>query len=232
MLATVSHMIGQVTMQYDTIRSMLLRCLTMFKMIFSFIHLLSFHFILPYPILSYATLPYPILRYPTLSYPTLPYHTPGGRSHSDLVCWDLRNTRCELGRVKRVLTSNQKMSFSLDPWGKYLATGTQDGKYVLTCTHMYTRVHAYLCSHVDSYVDIGKYTHTGIHLTKYVDHSQSLGLLISHPLIISFLSLHSVTVISFLSLHSVTALLRLLYFFSFQHFDIRCNDLRARHLQR
>ena len=52
----------------------------------------------------------------------------GGRGHPDLVCWDLRNTRTELGRVKRPLNSNQKMTFALDPWGKYLATGTQDGQ--------------------------------------------------------------------------------------------------------
>ena len=52
----------------------------------------------------------------------------GGRAHSDLICWDLRTTRSELGRVRRTLDSNQRISFDLDPWGKYLATGSQDGK--------------------------------------------------------------------------------------------------------
>lgn len=33
-------------------------------------------------------------------------------------------------RVSRRLSSNQRMTFSLDPWGKYLATGTESGRYV------------------------------------------------------------------------------------------------------
>ena len=52
----------------------------------------------------------------------------GGRAHSDLICWDLRTTRSELGRVRRTSDSNQRISFDLDPWGKYLATGCQSGK--------------------------------------------------------------------------------------------------------
>ena len=55
----------------------------------------------------------------------------GGRAHNDLICWDLRHTRTELGRVQRPLSTNQRMHFDLDPWGKYLATGTQDGKVLL-----------------------------------------------------------------------------------------------------
>ena len=55
----------------------------------------------------------------------------GGRAHHDLICWDLRHTRTELGRVQRPLSTNQRMQFDLDPWGKYLATGTQDGKVLL-----------------------------------------------------------------------------------------------------
>jgi WD40 repeat protein len=54
----------------------------------------------------------------------------GGRAHEDIICWDLRHTRSELGRVKRALTTNQRMTFDLDPWGKYLATGDQTGRYV------------------------------------------------------------------------------------------------------
>jgi telomerase Cajal body protein 1 len=52
----------------------------------------------------------------------------GGRAHDDIICWDLRNTRKEIGRVTRKLCTNQRMVFDLDPWGKYLATGTQDGR--------------------------------------------------------------------------------------------------------
>lgn len=51
----------------------------------------------------------------------------GGRNHADLVCWDLRHTREELGRVKRALGTQQKFSFDLDPWGEYLVTGSQEG---------------------------------------------------------------------------------------------------------
>ena len=73
----------------------------------------------------------------------------GGRSHSDLVCWDLRHTRSELGRVKRALNSNQKMTFAIDPWGKYLATGTQDGKYVLRFDAR-TLLFCFLCTAISS----------------------------------------------------------------------------------
>jgi WD40 repeat protein len=52
----------------------------------------------------------------------------GGRAHDDIVCWDLRQTRSELGRVKRSLSNNQRLVFDLDPWGCYLATGSQDGE--------------------------------------------------------------------------------------------------------
>lgn len=52
----------------------------------------------------------------------------GGRGSDSIVCWDVRNTREEIGRVNRSLNSNQRLSFDLDPWGKYLITGSQDGK--------------------------------------------------------------------------------------------------------
>jgi telomerase Cajal body protein 1 len=55
----------------------------------------------------------------------------GGRKNSVISCYDIRFPKAELGRVTRELSSNQRMSFSLDPWGKYLATGTQDGRYSL-----------------------------------------------------------------------------------------------------
>eukprot|EP01038_Epipyxis_sp_PR26KG_P005427 gene5427-7517_t len=51
----------------------------------------------------------------------------GGRHHNDIICYDLRNTRMEIGRVSRKLSSNQKVIFDIDPWGKSLCTGTQDG---------------------------------------------------------------------------------------------------------
>ena len=41
----------------------------------------------------------------------------GGRNHSDIVCWDLRGTRSEVGRVRRYLATNQRLAFDLDPWG-------------------------------------------------------------------------------------------------------------------
>lgn len=58
----------------------------------------------------------------------------GGRKSSDILCVDIRMTRHELGRVSRTLTSNQRMMFDIDPWGKYLITGTQDGKVLVYST--------------------------------------------------------------------------------------------------
>lgn len=52
----------------------------------------------------------------------------GGRKHNDVICWDVRHTRSEVGRISRYLNTNQRMTFDIDPWGKYLATGTQDNK--------------------------------------------------------------------------------------------------------
>ena len=51
----------------------------------------------------------------------------GGRRCDDIVCWDVRATRCELGRCQRPCATNQKMSFDLDPWGHHLVAGGQDG---------------------------------------------------------------------------------------------------------
>ena len=59
----------------------------------------------------------------------------GGRNGSDIICYDLRSTRSELGRVKRNLISNQRISFDLDPWGKYLATGSQDVEILIYNTN-------------------------------------------------------------------------------------------------
>lgn len=55
----------------------------------------------------------------------------GGRKSDHIACWDVRNTRSEVGTVKRLSRSNQKMGFHIDPWGKYLATGDQDGQLLI-----------------------------------------------------------------------------------------------------
>lgn len=52
----------------------------------------------------------------------------GGRKHDDIICWDVRTNLAEVGRFKRKLNSNQKMSFDLTADGKYLLTGSQDGE--------------------------------------------------------------------------------------------------------
>ena len=55
----------------------------------------------------------------------------GGRNSSNISCWDVRNTRSEIGKIHRDLKSNQRITFDLDPWGKYLATGSQDGNLMI-----------------------------------------------------------------------------------------------------
>ncbi len=52
----------------------------------------------------------------------------GGRKHESIVCWDVRYTRSEVGRVKRGLWNNQRMGFDLDPWNARLITGSQMGE--------------------------------------------------------------------------------------------------------
>lgn len=52
----------------------------------------------------------------------------GGRKKSEIICIDIRMSKREVGRVDRPLASNQRVSFDIDPWGKYLVTGTQDGE--------------------------------------------------------------------------------------------------------
>jgi len=66
----------------------------------------------------------------------------GGRKHSDLVCYDIRNTGQELGRVHRDLTTNQRMTFALDPWGAYLATGTESGRLIVYDVKTFAAVHS------------------------------------------------------------------------------------------
>ena len=57
-----------------------------------------------------------------------------GRHNDDIICWDVRNTRNEVGRMKRCLNNNQKILFDLHPQGKLLITGSQDNKYVIIIT--------------------------------------------------------------------------------------------------
>ena len=61
----------------------------------------------------------------------------GGRKKSDIVCIDIRMSKREVGRVDRPLTSNQRVSFDIDPWGKYLITGTQDGEVLAYSTETF-----------------------------------------------------------------------------------------------
>ena len=61
----------------------------------------------------------------------------GGRKSSDIICVDIRMTKREIGRVSRQLTSNQRVSFDIDPWGKYLITGTQNGEVLVYDTETF-----------------------------------------------------------------------------------------------
>lgn len=56
----------------------------------------------------------------------------GGRRGADIVCWDVRHTRSELGRVTRACAGAQRLQFSLSPGdGRYLATGSDAGGAVV-----------------------------------------------------------------------------------------------------
>ena len=66
----------------------------------------------------------------------------GGRNSSNISCWDVRKTRSEVGKIQRNLNSNQRMTFDLDPWGKYLATGSQDGNLLIYDTKTFELIHS------------------------------------------------------------------------------------------
>jgi len=66
----------------------------------------------------------------------------GGRNNNNIVCYDIRTTQSIVGSVQRKLTSNQRMSFDLDPWGKFLCTGDQDGKVLFYDTSSFELVHS------------------------------------------------------------------------------------------
>ena len=61
----------------------------------------------------------------------------GGRNNNTILCWDIRSTQSIVGSVERQLNSNQRMTFDIDPWGKYLCTGTQDGKVLFFDTNTF-----------------------------------------------------------------------------------------------
>lgn len=52
----------------------------------------------------------------------------GGRKNQDILCWDIRHTRMEVGRVHREVATNQKLSFDIDPWNRYIASGDTNGR--------------------------------------------------------------------------------------------------------
>jgi WD40 repeat protein len=70
----------------------------------------------------------------------------GGRNNSELKCWDLRGTRSEVGSVQRQLSTNQKLSFDLDPWGYHLITGSEAGELLVFNTRTFELVAAVLDS--------------------------------------------------------------------------------------
>jgi len=51
----------------------------------------------------------------------------GGRKDNHILCWDIRNTSSPLYHLPRVVQTNQKVYFDIDPSGSYLITGSQDG---------------------------------------------------------------------------------------------------------
>jgi hypothetical protein len=53
----------------------------------------------------------------------------GNRRDNSIVCWDIRNTCNILGRFQRICTTNQRISFDIDPiGGRYLISGQQNGQ--------------------------------------------------------------------------------------------------------
>lgn len=52
----------------------------------------------------------------------------GGRKDSEIVCWDLREPGKVLFSVPRKVTTHQRIYFDLTPDGKYLLSGSLDGK--------------------------------------------------------------------------------------------------------
>lgn len=55
----------------------------------------------------------------------------GGRHCDDISCWDVRNTRTELGRVERCCNSNQRMYFDIKHDGLELISGDSKGRLLI-----------------------------------------------------------------------------------------------------
>ncbi len=55
----------------------------------------------------------------------------GGRNHDDVWCYDIRHTRRRLGSIQRSLSTNQRVVFDIDPWGRHLATGDDRGNVLI-----------------------------------------------------------------------------------------------------
>ncbi|XP_043946111.1 telomerase Cajal body protein 1 [Protopterus annectens] len=51
----------------------------------------------------------------------------GGRKDPEILCWDLRNPGKVLLSVLRNVTTNQRMYFDIDPYGRYLVSGNTQG---------------------------------------------------------------------------------------------------------
>jgi hypothetical protein len=65
----------------------------------------------------------------------------GGRNNDNIHCYDIRSTQSIVGTVQRKLSSNQRMTFDIDPWGKYLCTGDQDGQVLFYNTSTFELAH-------------------------------------------------------------------------------------------
>jgi len=71
----------------------------------------------------------------------------GGRNSPNIICWDIRSTQTAVGHVERKLTTNQRMTFDLDPWGKVLCTGDQDGDIHFYDTTSFERINSAPSNH-------------------------------------------------------------------------------------
>ncbi|CAM9289057.1 unnamed protein product, partial [Sphacelaria rigidula] len=55
----------------------------------------------------------------------------GSRKDPDIVCWDVRQTRQALNTFRRDADTNQRITFDIDPSGRYLASGSVYQEVVL-----------------------------------------------------------------------------------------------------
>ncbi|TPX69305.1 hypothetical protein SpCBS45565_g02562 [Spizellomyces sp. 'palustris'] len=53
------------------------------------------------------------------------------RKSDEIQCWDIRNTGEIIARYQRKGDTNQRINFDLDPSGRYLSTGDQDGHILI-----------------------------------------------------------------------------------------------------